>query len=177
MLFLQSSLARCGWVLTFGLVLATQVPAEEWRDIPLKSRVEGVQPHTGIVLWASGADVDPRTIQLEFSYMKYGDVVTERGRYDWDAVEQVLDAAAETGTAIEINASLARLDAPATVIREGVRRGVTFVISTDAHAVAELDRARLGVAQARRGGAGTDRIANTWHLDAFLDWLRSVREA
>jgi hypothetical protein len=97
MLFLQPSLARCGWVLAFGLVLATQVPAEEWRDVPLRSRVEGVQPHTGIVLWASGADVDPRTIQLEFSYMKYGDVVTERDRYDWDAVERVLDAIAGRG--------------------------------------------------------------------------------
>lgn len=90
-------------------------------------------------------------------------------------IEQVLDVAAETGTAIEINAALARLDAPATVIREGARRGVTFVISTDAHGIEELDRARFGVAQARRGRLDRDRIANTWDLDRFESWIADVR--
>jgi DNA polymerase (family X) len=90
-------------------------------------------------------------------------------------VEQVLDAAADTGTAIEINAALARLDAPATVIREGARRGVTFVISTDAHAIDELDRARFGIAQARRGRLDRERIANTWGLDRFETWLAGIR--
>ena len=90
-------------------------------------------------------------------------------------LEQVLTAAAETGTAIEINAALARLDAPVTVIREGIRRGCTFVISTDAHAVGELDRARFGVAQARRAGLDASAIANTRHLDDFQRWLSDVR--
>jgi DNA polymerase (family X) len=91
-------------------------------------------------------------------------------------LEAVLDAAAETGTAIEINASLRRLDAPVEVIREGARRGVTFVISTDAHAVAELDRARFGVAQARRAGLGRDAIANTWTVERFCGWVDQVRD-
>jgi DNA polymerase (family 10) len=90
-------------------------------------------------------------------------------------LEQVFDAAADTGTAIEINASLNRLDAPATVIREGVRRGVTFVISTDAHGLEDLDRARHGVALARRGWAGPDRIANTWPYERFQAWIDEVR--
>ncbi len=91
-------------------------------------------------------------------------------------VEQVLDAAADTGTAIEINASLRRLDAPVEVIREGARRGVTFVISTDAHAVDELDRARFGVAQARRAGLDRAAIANTWPVDRFLAWRDGIRD-
>jgi DNA polymerase (family X) len=78
-------------------------------------------------------------------------------------LDAVLDAAVETGTAIEINANLRRLDASAEVIREGARRGVTFVISTDAHAVGELDNLRHGVANARRGrlpvGAGGQHLA------------------
>jgi DNA polymerase (family X) len=90
-------------------------------------------------------------------------------------IEQVLDAAADTGTAIEINAALARLDAPATVIREGARRGVTFVISTDAHAIDELDRARYGIAQARRGRLDKARIANTWDVTRFESWIADVR--
>ncbi len=90
-------------------------------------------------------------------------------------LEAVLDAAAETGTAIEINASLRRLDAPVEVIREGARRGVTFVISTDAHAVGELERARFGVAQARRAGLDRSVIANTWSVERFSDWVDEVR--
>ena len=90
-------------------------------------------------------------------------------------LDRVLDAAAEVGTAIEINASLARLDAPVEVIREGARRGCTFVISTDAHAVAELDRARFGAAQARRAGLAREAVANTWPTERFLDWLEGLR--
>jgi DNA polymerase (family X) len=91
--------------------------------------------------------------------------------------DRVLDAAAETGTAIEINAALARLDAPVEVIREGARRGCTFVISTDAHAVGELDRARFGAAQARRARLARDAVANTWERDRFLAWLQDLRGA
>jgi DNA polymerase (family X) len=90
-------------------------------------------------------------------------------------VEAVMDAAAETGTAIEINASLARLDASVPVIREGLRRGVTFVISTDAHMVSELDYARYGVAQARRAGASAQHVANTWDTERFLAWVAEIR--
>jgi DNA polymerase (family X) len=92
-------------------------------------------------------------------------------------LEQVLDAAAATGTAIEINASLHRLDAPANVIREGLARGVRFVISTDAHRIGDLDRMRFGVAQARRAGAPRDAILNTRDADAFVAWIEEVRGA
>lgn len=92
-------------------------------------------------------------------------------------VDAVLDACAETGTALEINSNLKRLDAPVEVIREGVARGVTFVISTDAHSVAELDNHRHGIAQARRAGLPRDRIANTWDLDRFLAWVADVKQA
>ena len=89
-------------------------------------------------------------------------------------LEQVLDAAADTGTAIEINAALPRLDASVEVIREGARRGCTFVISTDAHSAVDLDRARFGVAQARRARLTPDRIANTWEWPTFSTWLESL---
>ena len=105
-----------------------------------------------------------------------GRMVGRRPGIDLD-VEQVLDAAAETGTAIEINASLHRLDAPAAVIREGLARGVRFVISTDAHRIGDLDRMRFGVAQARRAGAPKDAIVNTRELDGFLGWIDEVRGA
>jgi DNA polymerase (family X) len=92
-------------------------------------------------------------------------------------IDRVLEAAAATGTAIEINASLHRLDAPAGVIREGIARGVRFVISTDAHRIGDLDRMRFGVAQARRAGAPKDAIVNTRDAAGFLAWLDEVRGA
>ena len=90
-------------------------------------------------------------------------------------LDQVFTAAAETGTAIEINAALPRLDAAVPVIREGARRGCTFVISTDAHAASELDRARFGAAQARRARLERDRVANTWERERFLAWVSRIR--
>ncbi len=103
-----------------------------------------------------------------------GRMLGKRAGIDLD-LEQVFDAAVETGTAIEINASLRRLDAPVEAIREGARRGVTFVISTDAHAVGELERARFGVAQARRAGLDRGLIANTWDTERFLAWCADLR--
>lgn len=90
-------------------------------------------------------------------------------------LDAVLDAAVETGTAIEINSNLDRLDATAEVVREGARRGATFVVSTDAHSVRELDYARFGVRQANRGGAYADLVANTRTWPAFRSWLTAVR--
>ncbi len=92
-------------------------------------------------------------------------------------LDAVFAAAVETGTAIEINGSLQRLDASADVIREGAARGVTFVISTDAHTTREFDNHRHGVRQARRGQLDRDLIANTWPAERFLDWVAAVRSA
>jgi DNA polymerase (family X) len=90
-------------------------------------------------------------------------------------LDTVLDTAVETGTAIEINGNLRRLDASAEVIREGAARGVTFVISSDAHAIPELDNLRHGVSNARRGGLPTAQVANTWPAEEFGRWIDDIR--
>ncbi|MFP5310038.1 MAG: DNA polymerase/3'-5' exonuclease PolX [Actinomycetes bacterium] len=90
-------------------------------------------------------------------------------------VEAVVDAAVETGCAIEVNGSLARLDAPQEVLRLAVERGATLVISTDAHALGDLDNHEHGVRWARRAGVPADLVANTWPRERFLDWVRAKR--
>lgn len=90
-------------------------------------------------------------------------------------IDRVLDVAVETGTAIEINAALPRLDASVPVIREGARRGVHFVISTDAHGVEDLGRRRFGIAQARRAGLSRAAIANCWDTARFTAWVDDIR--
>src|SRR5579875_3534010 len=67
----------------------------EWfRPIPLRSRITHVQPMTGIVLWATSEHNKTSAVQLEYSYMKYGDIVKERGRYDWQRMDRLLERVA-----------------------------------------------------------------------------------
>jgi hypothetical protein len=78
-------------------VAACRADAQEtgrFRPVPLRSRITRVQPMTGIVLWASSEHNKTSAVQLEFSYMKYNDVVKERGRYDWRVMDRLLDRVA-----------------------------------------------------------------------------------
>lgn len=89
--------------------------------------------------------------------------------------EAVLAAAAETGTALEINCHLDRLDLPAEMARKAVAAGVGLVISTDAHTVAELGNRRWGVLNAQRGWVERAAVVNTWPPDRFLEWVAAKR--
>lgn len=103
-----------------------------------------------------------------------GRMLGKRPGIDVD-LEPIFAACVETGTALEINANLRRLDASADVVREGIAAGVHFVISTDSHHTSEFANLVHGVANARRGGAGPEDIANTWQPQRFLAWARDVR--
>ena len=87
----------------------------------------------------------------------------------------VLDAAELTGTALEINSHLDRLDPPAEVLLQARGRDVRFVISTDAHRTAELRQSKWGIRQAQRGWVERDSVANTWPRRRFLAWARQRR--
>ena len=69
--------------------------------------------------------------------------------------------------AIEINGDPKRLDLAPRWLRAARERGIRFVVSTDAHAVAELANLRYGVAMARRGWVRRDEVLNTLTADAF----------
>jgi DNA polymerase (family 10) len=90
-------------------------------------------------------------------------------------VPAVLAKAAETNTAIEINAALGRLDATSEVLLQARGADVTFVLSTDTHHTRELARMDHGVQHATRGWVASERIANTWPRERFLEWLRKRR--
>ena len=90
-------------------------------------------------------------------------------------VDTVLAAAAEAGTAIEINGAIDRLDATAAVIRHGVDRGVVFTISTDSHHVDEYRRLQWGVLNAQRGWATKDSVASTWPVERLIEWVAAGR--
>jgi len=92
-------------------------------------------------------------------------------------VEEVLDAVAASRAAVEINGDPKRLDLAPRWLRAARERGIRFVVSTDAHAVAELVNLRYGVAMARRGWIGRDEVLNTLPADAFARAVAPVTRA
>ena len=92
-------------------------------------------------------------------------------------IDAILAAAARTGTAIEINSGLSRLDAAADVFRRARALPVTIVVNSDAHHQREFDRLRWGVLHAQRGWVDRERIANTWPAERFLAWAAHARSA
>jgi DNA polymerase (family 10) len=88
-------------------------------------------------------------------------------------VDAVFDAAAEYGTALEINSHLDRLDVPSDMLRRARHRDdILFTISTDSHHVNEYANIKWGVHNARRGWVQSRFVANTWPQARFLEWLR-----
>ena len=90
-------------------------------------------------------------------------------------LDAVMEAAAATGTAIEINGALDRLDATPEAIRIGIAHGVTFVIDTDSHHTSEGVRMEYGVLNAQRGWVDRKMVANTWPRARFLKWAGRKR--
>jgi DNA polymerase (family 10) len=89
-------------------------------------------------------------------------------------VEEVLDAIAESKAAVEVNGDPYRLDMEPKWLREARKRGIRFVISTDAHSVEGMQNVRFGVGIARRGGVRRGEVLNA--LSA-ADFCKAVRPA
>jgi DNA polymerase (family X) len=92
-------------------------------------------------------------------------------------LEPIFEAAAATGTALEINSGPDRLDLDAPLARRALELGVTLAVDSDAHGQAELDWMRLGVITARRAWASPERIVNCWGLDRLQQWLGTAKGA
>ncbi len=91
--------------------------------------------------------------------------------------DAVFAAAVATGTALEINCHLDRLDVPADLLRRArAVDGLVFTIATDAHHVREFDNLRWGVRNARRGWVDKASVANTWPKQKFLSWAHHKRQ-
>lgn len=76
-------------------------------------------------------------------------------------VERIVTRAAETGTALEINAQPDRLDLRDVHARLAGEAGAPVPVNTDAHSVAALAYAELGIGQARRAWLTRGQVLNT----------------
>jgi DNA polymerase (family 10) len=89
-----------------------------------------------------------------------GRLIGRREPYGID-VEAVAEAAARTGTMIEINGNPNRRDLSEQHARLAVDAGVTIVLNTDAHGVETLNNMSYAVATARRAWLTAADVANT----------------
>jgi len=84
-------------------------------------------------------------------------------------LDRVLEACAEHGVAVEINASPYRLDLDWRWARRALDLGLKLVINPDAHSTTGLDDIRWGVAVARKAGATASDLINCAPIEDFLE--------
>jgi DNA polymerase (family 10) len=89
-----------------------------------------------------------------------GRKIERRLPYSFDS-ERVIEAAARTGTMLEINASPDRRDLNEVHARAASAAGVPILINCDAHRVGGFEVARYAIATARRAWLSAGDVANT----------------
>jgi DNA polymerase (family 10) len=87
-------------------------------------------------------------------------------------MEVILQAAAESGVAMEINAHPSRLDLDDAHARRAKELGVPISVNTDAHSESDYDMLHYGVAIARRAWLTKDDVINCWSSDKLSKWLK-----
>ena len=98
-------------------------------------------------------------------------LVLKRNAIELD-IDAVIDCAKKTGTVLEVDSHIDRLDLRDELIRRSVQAGVKLSIDSDAHSVSHFRFLELGIAQARRGWATSKDVVNTRPLEEFLALLK-----
>jgi DNA polymerase (family 10) len=103
-----------------------------------------------------------------------GRLLLSRDPYGVD-LEAVIEKAAATGVALEINADPHRLDLDWRVLQQVRSAGAMVSIGADAHNVAGIGHVDYGVAMARKGWLEPQDILNASQVDEFLGFARGRR--
>jgi histidinol phosphatase-like PHP family hydrolase len=103
-----------------------------------------------------------------------GRLLTGRGRPESTFDEDVVVAACQQfDTALEVNCRPERLDPPKRILTKAVEAGLRVAISTDAHAVEQLEWQAYGTDRAAACGVTADRVVNAMPADDLLAWCSS----
>lgn len=99
-----------------------------------------------------------------------GRLLLERDGYPLNQTE-IINAAADLGKIIEINAHPMRLDLDWRMVRYAVQKGVLIAVNPDAHVVSGLQDVKYGVGIARKGWCRKKDILNTKSLKNVESYL------
>jgi len=100
----------------------------------------------------------------------HGRLLNQRSGLDLD-VPELAAAAAEAGTALEINSNPARLDLWGRTVKAAIDEGAKIAVNTDAHSPGEFEHVRYGVHTARRGWAEPSDVLNAWSVEKLREFL------
>jgi DNA polymerase (family 10) len=89
--------------------------------------------------------------------------------------EAVIDAAAESGCAIEMNCNPHRLELDWRLGRRAVERGVLISVNPDAHSIRELELVPYGIGIARKGWVTAEATLNARTAAGLEQWLTARR--
>jgi DNA polymerase (family 10) len=103
-----------------------------------------------------------------------GRLLLSRDPYPID-LDAVLEKAAATGVAMEINGDPHRLDLDWRVLRQARDGGVAISIGADAHSVAGLSYVGFGINMARKGWLGPKDVLNSRPVGEFVAYARRRR--
>ncbi|HYM57134.1 MAG TPA: DNA polymerase/3'-5' exonuclease PolX [Solirubrobacteraceae bacterium] len=92
--------------------------------------------------------------------------IETRAPYALD-VERVIEAAASTGTMLEINSAPDRRDLNEVHARAAAEAGALILVNTDAHSTRNFELLRYGIATARRAWLTPAQVANTRPWEEF----------
>ncbi len=95
-----------------------------------------------------------------------GRKISSRQPYALD-IDAVIEAAARTGTMLEINSAPDRRDLDDVNARAAAEHGVLLLVDSDAHGADRLQHVRWGIATARRAWLTAEHVANTRPWEQF----------
>ena len=101
-----------------------------------------------------------------------GRLINQRPAMEFDPRE-LAEAAADAGTALEVNANPHRLDLWGSAVQAAVEADATVAVNTDAHAATEFANVEYGVHTARRGWAEAADVLNTRAVEGVREFLDS----
>jgi DNA polymerase (family 10) len=92
-------------------------------------------------------------------------------------MDRVIEAAARTGTMLEINSAPDRRDLNEIHARAAAAAGVPILVDSDAHSARNMRLLEFGIATARRAWLGPEQIANTRPWPEFAKLRKRERSA
>lgn len=101
-----------------------------------------------------------------------GRLIGRRDPADLD-MDQILEAALESGVILEINANPERLDLNDIYARRAAEMGIPLAINTDAHSPQHLAFRSFGVGIARRAWVTSKQVVNCWTAARIQKWLNA----